>query len=109
MVETLRSDDLLGLDRDQRVADTGVMVGGRYLEGPDGLRVEPITLDDVHLQLAQQRHPDAEVGEGWFLITRHGRLVCYCRDIEEVAGVLASLAIELADLHSPGEAAEDAG
>lgn len=52
----------------------------------------------------QARHRDARPGQAWFVVTRHGRLVAYCRDIEEVAEH-----IDLADLHGPGDAAEDAG
>ncbi|MCP9947252.1 hypothetical protein [Actinomadura madurae] len=80
------------------------MQEARYLVGPDGLRVQVVTLDDGDLVLAQAHHRDARAGQAWFLVTRRGQLVAYCRDIEEVAEH-----VDLADLHGPGEAAEDAG
>jgi hypothetical protein len=38
------------------------------------------------------------------VVTRRGRLVAYCRDIEEVAEH-----VDLSTLRGPGEAAEDVG
>ncbi|TDD37865.1 hypothetical protein E1287_07355 [Actinomadura sp. KC06] len=76
----------------------------RFLTGPDGLRVEAVTLDDADLIYAQARHSDARAGQSWFLITRYGRLVAYCRDIEEVAEH-----VDLAALQGPGDASQDAG
>ncbi|MER7546377.1 hypothetical protein [Actinomadura sp.] len=80
------------------------MANPRHLVGPDGIRVEVVALDDGDLTLAQAQHRDARQGEAWFVVTRRGRLVAYCRDIEEVAEHVA-----LADLHGPGEASEDVG
>ncbi|MWA02857.1 hypothetical protein F8568_021265 [Actinomadura sp. LD22] len=74
-----------------------------HLEGPDGLRVEAVRLGDADVAFARAHHPDARAGQTWFLLTRHGRLVAYCRDVEEVAEH-----VDLSDLHGPGEAAEDA-
>ncbi|WP_433145216.1 hypothetical protein ACQPZ8_01695 [Actinomadura nitritigenes] len=74
-----------------------------YLVGPYGLRVEVVQLGEADLAFVRAHHRDARAGQAWFLITRHGRLVAYCRDIEEVAGH-----VELTELHGPGEAAEDA-
>ncbi|CND87530.1 Uncharacterised protein [Mycobacterium tuberculosis] len=80
------------------------MASARYLLGPDGIRVEVITLNDGDLALAQAHHPDARAGQAWFLVTQRGRLLAYCRDIEEVADH-----VPLADLHAPTNAAEDTG
>ncbi|MEO3826447.1 hypothetical protein [Actinomadura sp. B10D3] len=80
------------------------MAHARSLVGPDGIRVGVITLDDGDLVLARAHHEDARAGQAWFVVTRRGRLVAYCRDIEEVAEH-----VDLALLHGPDEAAEDAG
>jgi hypothetical protein len=80
------------------------MANARYLLGPDGIRVEVVTLDDGDLALAQAHHLDARAGQAWFLLTQRGRLLAYCRDIEEVADH-----VPLADLHAPTNAAEDTG
>lgn len=79
------------------------MAEASYLVGPDGLRVEAVQLGEADLAFVRAHHRDAHAGQAWFLITRHGRLVAYCRDIEEVAEH-----VELTDLHGPGEAAEGA-
>ncbi|TDD86815.1 hypothetical protein E1298_16950 [Actinomadura rubrisoli] len=80
------------------------MADARYLTGPDGLRVEVVELDDADLAYARIRHRDARAGQSWFLVTRRGRLVAYCRDIEEVAEH-----VDLTDLNPPGDAAEEIG
>jgi hypothetical protein len=80
------------------------MADARYLVGPDGLRVEPIRLGEADLAYARARHPDARADEAFFLVTRRGRLVAYCRDIEEVGEL-----VDLAELRGPGEAGEETG
>ncbi|NKZ03284.1 hypothetical protein [Actinomadura latina] len=79
------------------------MANARHLLGPDGIRVEVVTLGDGDLALAQAHHRDARAGQTWFVVTQRGRLVAYCRDIEEVAEY-----VNLADLRGP-DAAEGAG
>jgi hypothetical protein len=78
------------------------MADSGYLEGPDGLRVEAVQLTNADIAFAQVHHRDARAGQAWFLLTRHGRLVAYCHDIEEVAQH-----VDLAQLHGPGDAAQD--
>lgn len=80
------------------------MAAARYLVGPDGLRVEAITLGEADIVYARGRHPDAHVGQPFFLITRRGKLIAYCRDIEEVAEH-----VDLTDLKAPGDEAEETG
>ncbi|GGU06248.1 hypothetical protein GCM10010177_76960 [Actinomadura citrea] len=92
------------MDRIVRRVHTASMANARHLLGPDGIRVDVVALDDVDLVFAQARHRDARAGQLWFVVTRRGRLVAYCRDIEAVAEH-----VELADLHGPGEASEDTG
>lgn len=48
-----------------------------HLEGPDGLRVEPVRLrlGSPHLLFARMREPDAGVGEIWYRVTRRGLAV----------------------------------
>ncbi|MEU4229523.1 hypothetical protein AB0F17_34945 [Nonomuraea sp. NPDC026600] len=50
---------------------------GRYLEGPDGLRVEPVELraGTAHWIFAQMREPSARPGEVWYKVTRDGHAV----------------------------------
>lgn len=64
---------------------TGRMAGSGFLVDPDGVRVEPVELAPVDVAYARRRHRDAQAGQVWYVVTRHGRLVGYCRDIEEVA------------------------
>ncbi|WP_344265874.1 hypothetical protein [Actinomadura napierensis] len=82
------------------------MVEPRYLLGPGGLRVEAVRLGEADMAFVRAHHRDAAPGQAWFLLTRDGSLVAYCRDIEEVAEH-----VDLVDLHGPGDAAEaeDAG
>jgi hypothetical protein len=80
------------------------MAEARYLVGPDGLRVEAIRLGEADLVYARVRHPQAQAGQSFFLVTRREGLVAYCRDVEEVAEF-----VDLADLSRPGDAAEEAG
>ncbi|TDD97715.1 hypothetical protein [Actinomadura rubrisoli] len=80
------------------------MAGDRYLVGPDGVRVEAVELADEDVAYARRRHRDAQAGEAFFVVTRRGRLVGYCRDIEEVAEL-----VDLQSLRGPDSAAEDAG
>ncbi|MER6813576.1 hypothetical protein ABT299_30275 [Spirillospora sp. NPDC000708] len=75
------------------------MARASYLEGPDGLRVQAVRLGEADLTFVRAHHPDARAGQAWFLLTRQGRLVAYCRNIEEVAEH-----VNLAELHAPGEA-----
>ncbi|MFD0687591.1 hypothetical protein [Actinomadura fibrosa] len=80
------------------------MADAGYLLGPDGLRVEAVELTEADLVYARMRHRDARIGQAWFLVTRRGKLVAYCRYIEEVAEL-----VDLTDLHGPGSAAEESG
>lgn len=81
------------------------MVGsGGHLVGPDGIGVDAVELAAEDVAYARRGHPDAQAGQVWFLVTRHGRLVAYCRDIEEVAEH-----VDLRALRGPDAAAEDAG
>jgi hypothetical protein len=92
------------MDRRLNVENTGGMASAGYLVGPDGLRVEPIALHGAHLAMAKLHHPHLQPDDTVFLVTRHGKLVCYCRDIEDVAEI-----IDLTQLHGPDEAGEVAG
>ena len=80
------------------------MAGSGHLVGPDGVRVEAVDLKPVDVAYARRRHRDAQAGQVWFLVTRHGRLVGYCRDIEEVAEL-----VDLRLLHGRDDAAESGG
>ncbi|TYK45096.1 hypothetical protein [Actinomadura decatromicini] len=80
------------------------MAGSGFLVGPDGVRVEPVELQPVDVAYARRRHRDAKPGDVFFLVTRHGRLLGYCRDIEEVAEL-----VDLRLLHGPDDAAESGG
>lgn len=71
--------------------------------GPDGIQVEAVELRPVNVVYARRWHSDAAVGQVWFLVARRGRLVGYCRDIEEVGEV-----VDLAQLRAPVSAPEDA-
>ncbi|TMR14096.1 hypothetical protein ETD86_29565 [Nonomuraea turkmeniaca] len=60
--------------------ETGSSSGGmmgRYLEGRNGLRVEPVelTLGSPHLIFARMREPNAQVGEVWYKVTQHGHAI----------------------------------
>ncbi|GAA4042383.1 hypothetical protein ACIBH1_08340 [Nonomuraea sp. NPDC050663] len=73
-----------------------------YLEGPDGLRVEPVQLKagSLHLLMAQIREPGAQPGEVWYRITRRGMALgvpgyYQLHELEEI--------VNLADLHAPEE------
>lgn len=77
---------------------------GRYLIGPDGLRVDVITVDDAQLTLARNWCPEARKGQQLYLVTRHGALLVYCADIEELTEVVG----DLSQLHGPA-AGEDVG
>ncbi|NBE98928.1 hypothetical protein FE391_37590 [Nonomuraea sp. KC401] len=52
----------------------GVM--GRYLEGPDGLRVGgQADRGSAHWLLARMREPNAQVGEVWYKVTQDGHAI----------------------------------
>ncbi|MFI6296893.1 hypothetical protein ACIBEJ_35250 [Nonomuraea sp. NPDC050790] len=77
---------------------------GRYLEGPDGLRVEPVQLGnpDTNLLLARMWDAGAEPGEVWYKVTRNGMALgvpgIYPMDVLQEF-------VELGDLHEPEESA----
>lgn len=74
---------------------------GRYLVGPDGIRVEPVRLYGAHLIFARMVDPQASPGEEWFRVTQHGAALGdgYVRDVEALAEL-----VPLAELHGPDEA-----
>ncbi|MGR6924228.1 hypothetical protein ACU635_59045 [[Actinomadura] parvosata] len=80
---------------------------GRYLEGPGGLRVEPVelTAGSAHWIFARMREPNAQEGEVWYRVTtRDGQAVdvpgyYQLHELEEI--------VPLAELRDPGAAAGD--
>lgn len=72
--------------------------------GPDGVRVEAVELQPVDVAYARRRHRDAQAGDVFFLVTRRGRLVGYCADVEEVGEL-----VDLRTLRGPDSAAESGG
>lgn len=74
---------------------------GSFAGGPDGVRVEAVELQPEDVAYARRRHRDAQAGDVFFLVTRHGRLIGYCRDVEEVGGL-----VDLRTLRGPDSAAE---
>lgn len=78
-----------------------VVGSGGYAVDPDGVRVEAVELAPEDVAYARRRHRDAEAGEVFFLVTHHGRLVGYCRDVEEVGEL-----VDLRTLRGPDSAAE---
>jgi hypothetical protein len=76
--------------------------GGGHLVGPDGIRVEAVELAAEDVAYARRRHRGAQEGDVFFLVTRRGRLVAYCRDIEEVAEH-----VNLGELRGPDAGIED--
>ena len=78
---------------------------GRYLEGPDGLRVEPVQLahGSAHWIFARMVEPGAQVGEVWYRVTRFGAAVgagYYQLDqLQEI--------VNLAELSAPEAAGEE--
>ncbi|MEV0385036.1 hypothetical protein [Nonomuraea sp. NPDC050643] len=78
----------------------------RYLEGPGGLRVQPVDVrpGTVHWIFVQMCSPDVRPGEVWYLVTRDGaavgRVPGYYQ-LHELTRLLEDLGLELADLHEP--------
>ncbi|MFI6814720.1 hypothetical protein ACIBG7_20070 [Nonomuraea sp. NPDC050328] len=73
-----------------------------YLEGPDGLHVEPIQLEpgSPHLLFARMREPRANPGEIWYRVTRRGLAVGFpgyyqLHELEEI--------VDLSHLRGPDE------
>lgn len=83
---------------------TGQMAGSGFAVGPGGVRVEAVELQPVDVAYAHRRHRDAEAGEVFSLVTRHGRLGGYCRDIEEVGEL-----VDLRTLRGPDSTTESGG
>lgn len=84
-----------------------------YLEGPGGLRVQPVQLQlgDVHLLFARMSEPDAQPGEIWYKVTWRGAAVGLppYYEMHELTILLQDLGLSLADLHEPDQAGEAAG
>ncbi|MEU6721778.1 hypothetical protein ABZ897_60970 [Nonomuraea sp. NPDC046802] len=79
-------------------------VMGRYLEGPGGLRVEPVklTAGSAHWIFARMREPGAQQGEIWYKVTREGHAIdipgyFQMHELQEI--------IPLADLRDASDAA----
>lgn len=68
--------------------------------GRDPVGVVGLAAEDV--AYARRRHRGAREGDVYFLVTRRGRLVGYCRDIEEVAEF-----VDLRALRGPAPGVED--
>lgn len=79
----------------------------RYLEGPDGLRIEPVELrpDNQHWLFARVKEPDAQVGEVWYIVTIHHRPVGMPGyfQLHELEDLLRDLGYSLRDLREPEE------
>lgn len=88
------------------VASTLAAISASSSRAPDGLRVEVVRLNEVHLPLGRRYDRDAQLGDDRFLVMRYGQLIAYCRDIEEVAELGE---VDLAHLHGPREATEGTG
>ncbi|MET7335994.1 hypothetical protein [Nonomuraea sp. NPDC005650] len=78
---------------------------GRYLVGPDGLRVVPVQLSPLseHWLVARMREPQAMPGEVWYRVTRSGQAIDFpgyyqLHELQEI--------VDLADLR---EVEEDSG
>ncbi|MEO3875272.1 hypothetical protein ABGB18_41350 [Nonomuraea sp. B12E4] len=84
---------------------------GRHLEGPDGIRVQPVDVrpGNAHWLFVQMRAPDVRPGEVWYRVTRRGaavgRVPGYYQ-LHELTELLEELGLELADLHEPGADAD---
>lgn len=77
----------------------------RYLVGPGGLRVEPVQLQhgSAHWIFARMVEPEAQPGEIWYRVTKHGAAVgagyFQLDQLQEI--------VDLAKLRAPGEAGEE--
>jgi hypothetical protein len=85
----------------------------RYLEGPGGIRVQPVDVcpGNVHWLFVSLVNPDVQPGEVWYLVTRGGaavgRLPGYYQ-LHELTELLETLGLDLADLRE-SDAGTDTG